>query len=233
MSQRSKSIAPLLSLCALTGLAACATTAPPDLPTGPSSADRHQISVTQSSERMELAAGQGAWALDQKGRDDLEAFARSYSRLGHGALVLSTPSGGANSDSAARVAQEARLHLVDLGVPYGAVAGATYDASGQEAAPIILSFSRYEATAPECAPLWQQDLAHPEGGTAPYESFGCANNANLAAMIEDPRDLLGPRDEEARDSGRRGTVMGRYREGQPTHANRSSDERVTISNAVN
>jgi type IV pilus biogenesis protein CpaD/CtpE len=51
-------------------------------------------------------------------------------------------------------------------------------------------------------------------------------------MVEDPADLLHPRAEDPRDSGRRDTVMEAYRAGDPTHAERSSDERVTISNAV-
>jgi pilus assembly protein CpaD len=51
-------------------------------------------------------------------------------------------------------------------------------------------------------------------------------------MVEDPADLLHPRDMAARDSGRRDTVMDAYREGEQTHAERSNDERITISNAV-
>ena len=56
--------------------------------------------------------------------------------------------------------------------------------------------------------------------------------ANLAAMIEDPNDLLQPRDMDPRDSGRRDTVMDLYRRGQVTHATRDPDERVTISTAI-
>ena len=36
----------------------------------------------------------------------------------------------------------------------------------------------------------------------------------------------------SRDSERRDTVMDAYRAGEQTHAERSNDERVTISNAV-
>jgi pilus assembly protein CpaD len=122
--------------------------------------------------------------------------------------------------------------LVEAGVSYAAVAGSTYDATGAGEAPIIVSFARYEARAPECAPLWEQDLAH-QSNNQPWESFGCATQANLAAMVEDPADLLRPRASDPRDSGRRDTVMEAYREGDTTHADRSADERVSISNAVN
>jgi pilus assembly protein CpaD len=123
------------------------------------------------------------------------------------------------------------MSLVNSGVSYAAVAGSSYDASGEAAAPIIVSFARYEAQAPECAPLWEQDLAH-QSNNQPWESFGCATVSNIAALVEDPADLLRPRDEDPRDGARRTTVMDAYRAGEQTHAERTSDERITISNAV-
>jgi pilus assembly protein CpaD len=56
--------------------------------------------------------------------------------------------------------------------------------------------------------------------------------SNIAALVEDPADLLRPRDEDPRDGARRTTVMDAYRAGEQTHAERTSDERITISNAV-
>jgi pilus assembly protein CpaD len=214
-------------------LAACQHK-PPEAEAGPaqaSYADRHRIEVRQAGERLVLQVAPGEVALNSGMRAQVRGLADSYLRWGHGALVVSTPAGGANADAAAVIANEARMALVEAGVPYDVVTGASYDASGVDSAPLVLSFTRYEARAPDCAPLWEQDLAH-QSNNRPWESFGCATQANLAAMVEDPRDLLGPRDEEPRDSGRRGTVMGAYREGDQTHAERSNDERVTISNAV-
>lgn len=181
---------------------------------------------------MEIPVTAGDASLSPAARAGLSAFAGNYLRYGHGALVLSTPSGDANADAASVLANQARLSLVESGVSYAAVAGSTYDASGTPNAPIIVSFSRFEAQAPECAPLYEQDLAHQSNNQA-WDSFGCATQANLAAMIEDPRDLLHPRDMDPRDSGRRAAVMEAYRQGDVTHADRSSDERVAISNAVN
>ncbi len=51
-------------------------------------------------------------------------------------------------------------------------------------------------------------------------------------MIEDPADLMRPRAEDPRDSGRRGVVMDAYRAGETTHSERTNDERLQISNAV-
>ena len=95
----------------------------------------------------------------------------------------------------------------------------------------MLTFSRFDATAPTCEPLWSQDLAH-SPDNQPWNSFGCAQQANLAAMVSDPADLLGPRAEDPRDAARRARVLEAYRQGQQTHAERSADERVQVSDAV-
>lgn len=221
---------PLLLL-GLSALGACASIPTPETPPVATAADRHRIQVTESAERIEVPVAANDSSLSPGARAELRNLAAGYLRYGHGALVLSTPSGGANADAASMVAADARRVLVDAGVSYAAVAGSTYDASGAVDAPIIVSFARYEAQAPECAPLWEQDLGH-QSNNQPWPSFGCSMQANLAALVEDPADLLQPRAEDPRDSGRRDTVMDAYRDGQQTHANRSGDERITISNAV-
>jgi pilus assembly protein CpaD len=194
-------------------------------------ADRHEIHVTQENERMELAVSNDVSSLEPGEARSLTEFARAYIVAGHGAMILNTPSGAANSMNASLKAHQARIALIDAGVPFAAIAGATYDATGADAPPILLTFERYVAEAPDCAPLWTQDLAH-QSDNQPWESFGCSGQANLAAMLEDPHDLLGPRNEDPRDSARRGVVFDAYRSGAQTHAERSKDERVTISNAV-
>lgn len=223
----------LLAGAALASLAACASVpepAPGETPVA-SAADRHQISVVQAGDRIDVPVASSDVSLTPQARAQLATFASRYVRMGHGALVMSTPSGGANADAAARLAHEARMRLTEAGVPYSAIAGSSYDGSAAADAPIVFSFTRYEATAPTCAPLWEQDLAH-QSNNQPYASFGCSNAANLAAMIEDPHDLIEPRGEDARDGARRATVMEAYRRGEPTGAARGEDERVSISNAV-
>ncbi len=220
-----------LLLLGATALTACAGVPKPDItnPT-PSYTDRYRPTAEATIQRIEIVVEPGQMQLGSGERARLNAFANDYLRYGHGALVLETPSGASNSDSASVVAADARRALAEAGVSYAAIAGGTREVSG-EAAPILVSFNRYEAHAQECAPLWQQDLAH-QSNNQPWLSFGCATNANLAALVEDPADLLHPRDEDPRDSGRRDTVMNAYRQGEQTHAERSNEERIQISNAV-
>jgi pilus assembly protein CpaD len=219
-------------LLSLSTLGACATmVTPPPGPVVATRADSHRIEVTQTTARMEINVDPANATLTEKAKSDLAEFATSYLRLGHGALILSTPSGGANADAASSVAGLARMALVNAGVSYGAVAGSTYDASGQSDAPVIVTFARFEAQAPDCAPIYTQDLAH-QMDNQPWASFGCSMQANLAAEIEDPNDLQTPRPYDPRDSNRRATVMDLYRRGQVTHAQRDNDERVTVSTAA-
>lgn len=209
---------------------ACATTAPPDAHL-PTTADRHKIDVTEASERLEILVAAGDTALGMEAGAKIEAFAKLYARQGHGVLVMSAPTGSPNAEAASRIAQETRLRLATSGVPFAAMAASTYDGGEQGTAPIVLTFSRFDATAPDCEPLWSQDLAH-QSDNQPWNSFGCSQQANLAAMISDPADLLGPRAEDPRDAARRARVLEAYRQGQQTHASRSSDERVQVSDAV-
>jgi pilus assembly protein CpaD len=210
-------------------VAACATApdaivgAPPATPTG---ADMHRIVVAPVTERLDLPAATAA--LDQDSRNALSEFAAIYRRSGHGALVVAAPEGAANAAAAMQIAQQARLALAANGVPFDDIATSTYAAGEGVEATVILSFERFEAGAADCAPLYRQDLSD-VSQNRPYRSFGCASQANLVAMIADPADLARPRPEDPADAGRRQTVLDKYRRGDQTHANRSGDERVTVS----
>lgn len=213
-------------------LAACAT--PRMVAQGKSvatEADLHEITVTQSGVRLEVPVTGANGAVSAETAAQINQFGANYRAVGHGPLLVTTPTGSGDADAAARVAQAVRMQLVDTGVSFAAIAGGTYDAGGRGTAPIVLSFTRFEAEAPDCQPLWKVDLSSSLDNRA-TKNFGCSVNANLAAMIADPADLKGPRAEEPRDAARRDVVLGKYREGEPSGATRGPDERATISNAI-
>lgn len=69
--------------------------------------------------------------------------------------------------------------------------------------------------------LWPADLGIAPGAddhlNRPSWNHGCATQNNLAAMVANPNDLLGPRRETPSDAARRQAAINRYRSGQPPH----------------
>ena len=91
-----------------------------------------------------------------------------------------------------------------------------YNAGGTPIAPIRVSYLRYVAEAPDCGD-WSTNLAD-DPTNLPYPNFGCAKQRNLAVMVANPADLLGPRTETGRPSERRDVVWDKYVKGRPTGA---------------
>jgi pilus assembly protein CpaD len=222
---------PLALLLALSA-AACATPRSVEMQKSVATeADLHEIAVSQSGARLEVPISAANATVAPELGAQIDEFGSSYRAVGHGPLLVSTPTGSGDADAAARIAQAVRMQLVDKGVPYAAIAGGTYDAGGRASAPIVLSYTRYEAAAPNCQPVWKENLANTFDNRV-SDNFGCSINANLAAMIADPADLQVARAIDPRDAARRDVVMGKYREGDPSGATRSEDERVALSKAI-
>ncbi len=223
-SSRSRASA---ALAALMMAAACATAGPPDrLPT-----ERYKITVEETRALLELPVVEGQFALNRDQRADLRAFAAAYRARGHGPITIALPAGGPRGDLVLRNAAEARAILAEQGIELAALDGASYDARTRGSdAPIVAYFTAYEAIAPECHQAWD-DFSFTLGG-ANTLNFGCASQANLAAMIADPADLLGPRTLGPSDTARRASILEKYREGETTATQRSDDETATVSNAV-
>ncbi len=160
----------------------------------------------------------------------IETLAAEYKARGHGPLVISYPQNAGNAEAAVAAIAEARTRLYAHGLDWTQIAGGAYEAGGQIQAPVLFSFNRYQAVAPDCPERWNDMTTAPPGRHWPR--FGCATAANLAAMIADPRDLETPRSFGAPDTGRRQTVLETYRRGEPTGTQRTSDESGAVSDAV-
>lgn len=165
--------------------------------------------------RMALPAANGAQGLTAQEYAQLTAFANDFVLLGRGPLVISVPANAANSASAAQIAQDAQRALFAGGVDYGRIVGGTYQVNGATNAPVMLSFGRYEAQRIRCEP-WSQTDARKTASNLSPSRFGCAQNANLAAMVADPGDLLGDRTDKGRDAERVQVGVDKYRKDQVT-----------------
>ena len=144
-------------------------------------------------------------------------------------ILISAPVGGAHSDAAGRMASLARARLIGMGAPPAGVRIVGYDAGGAPDAPLKVGFLRYRASIPQCGG-WENLTA--TRNNKPYENFGCAVSANIAAQVANPEDLLGPRDTTPADAERRDTVLGKYRKGETTASAREEQAAGAVSKVV-
>lgn len=145
-------------------------------------------------------------------------------------IVVSAPVGGTGGEVAGRMAVAARQRLIAMGAPAGSVRVMGYDAAGAPGAPLKVGFVRYTAEVPKCGG-WE-NVTGTRNNQA-YENFGCAVTANIAAQVANPEDLLNPRPTTPIDSGRRATVLDKYRKGEVTSSAKDDQATGTVSKAVN
>lgn len=209
-------------------LAASACAAPrPDPWDAPLPQDAHPITVRESRSTMEIPVQATRFELSLDEKAALRDMGREYLDAGRGPIVIAMPIGGGNDQAAVAVGARAREELYKMGIDYTAIRGSAYDAAGRVDAPLVVMVDRYVAEGPECHRVWPNS-ARTFGGENTY-NFGCAMQANLAAVVTDPADLLGPRDQTPPDAGRRSTAIGRYRAGESTVTTRDDSESASVS----
>jgi pilus assembly protein CpaD len=95
----------------------------------------------------------------------------------------------------------------------------TYQAGQRSFATVRITYPKVTAQAGPCG-MWPKDIGPTVDAeyheNKDYWNFGCAQQHNLAAMVENPEDLVQPRSETPAYTMRRTQVVEKYREGQPT-----------------
>jgi len=191
--------------------------------------ERFEVGVTQKTETLEIALDPASNRLSMAQRDQITNFVRAYADVGQGPLSMTLPEGTGNPQAAIGAIAEAREIAWANGVNYNEIKGG---ASPFEFQPVVtLSFTRYEAVAPECESLGHIDISSTRSN-ADLPNLGCSVRTNLAAMIADPADLLGNRQLDPGDSERRYVTFRAYRQGEQTASERNEGESGVISDAV-
>ena len=190
--------------------------------------ERHPILVSQQRATLNIRVAGGAPGLSPSQAAQVSDFLARYRSKdsGNSKLVIGVPSGSPNEGAAMRAVANLREMIREYGFSESTVAMVPYGGGFDPAAPIKLAYLRYVAEAPQCG-HWPTNLAH-DPLSLPYPNFGCAQQANLAAQIANPADLLGPRTSTPADAERRAVVIEKYRQGRPTGAEKSGDERVVV-----
>jgi pilus assembly protein CpaD len=100
-------------------------------------------------------------------------------------------------------------------------------------AAIRLNYPKISAVAGPCG-LWPEDLGPSVNNKSyfenkPYYNFGCSNQRNLAAMVDNPSDLVQPRPETPAFAPRRGMAFEKYRKGTTTATTYPESDRAKLS----
>ena len=188
---------------------------------------RHPILVGSTPVVLDLPVARGSYGLAQNQGYELRHFLRRYKQKNDGPITVAAPSGGANEIAVMHALGEVKREFQRAGISRHEVHFEAYSGTGTAASPIKVSYNAYTARGPECGD-WSDNLAR-DPKNIPYRNLGCATQRNLAAMISNPRDLVTPRGMTPRDSQRRDVIMDKYVRGESTIAQKSEEEKATVS----
>ena len=194
-------------------------------------AQRHPIMVTQSPTNLDVEVSRGKPGLAPEQRAAVIDFMRRYKRESTtGKLVVSAPGGAPNEVAAVQAAGIVKGLARSEGIGWNEIQVEPYSAEeGNPQPPLRLSFVRHAAEAPECG-RFPANLAE-EPRNLPYANFGCSTQRNLAAMVANPQDLLGPRTEQrSRSAERRDVITEKWIKGDSTGSKRDGEEKAKAKN---
>jgi pilus assembly protein CpaD len=180
--------------------------------------DRHPIAIKETDHAVQIFVGTRRGELLASQRADIVGFARSWQREATGGIVIELPSGTPNARAAAETLPQIREILAAANVPPSAIEARPYQPKDPvRLATVRLIYPRMQAHAGPCG-LWPKDLG-PSGDRQHFENreywnFGCAHQRALAAMVDNPADLVQPRSEDPIYTARRTTVLDKHRQGQ-------------------
>jgi len=202
----------------------------PDAP--PDYRMRHPITITEAERTLQVFIGANRSALTAVQRAEVLAFAQTWKSEATGGVVIDLPTGTGNEHASADALREIQSILAATGVPPNSMLMRTYQAGARTLATVRITYPKITAQAGPCG-VWPQDVG-PSFNREYFENqqywnFGCANQRNLAAMVENPADLVQPRQETPAYTMRRTTVVDKYRQGQSTATQYPNDNAGKIS----
>jgi pilus assembly protein CpaD len=182
---------------------------------------RHPIAVEEANHSIVVFVGRGRGGLSASQRTDVIGLAQSWIQEGTGAIVADVPVNTPNARAAADSFREIRSLFASAGVPSRGLVVHNYHPDDPRLMPTIrLSYPKMTAVAGPCG-LWPEDIGASYNNKSWYENkqyynFGCAAQRNMAAMIDNPADLVQPRPETPPYTTRRSEAFEKYRKGAPT-----------------
>jgi pilus assembly protein CpaD len=204
--------------------------AAPDIPTDYRL--RHPITLTEAERTVHIIVGSNRPELNAAQRAEVLAFAQGWRREATGGIALDLPIGTNNERAAAAALPMIRSVLAASGVPPTAMVVRSYSPVARNVASIRMSYPRIGAQAGPCG-IWPEDIGPSFNRdyfeNQPIWNAGCATQRNLAAMVDNPADLVQPRAETPPYTPRRTVAIERYRAGTSTSSQYQSNDSSKIS----
>jgi pilus assembly protein CpaD len=197
---------------------------------------RHPIAIQEADRSVVIFIGHARGGLSGPQRADVMGLAQLWLQEGTGAITADVPVGTSNARAAADSIHEIQALLAAAGVPpHGLVIRNYHPDDPRQLATIRLNYPKISAVAGPCG-LWPEDLGPSikDKGyfeNKPYYNFGCAYQRNMAAMIDNPSDLVQPRTETPAYTMRRTEGFEKYRKGIPTATIYPDAEKAKLSDA--
>lgn len=195
---------------------------------------RHPISIREGERTTQVFVGVYRAGLTPAQRADVAIAAREWKREATGGILIEVPTDTPNAGAAQGAVRDIIATLRAAGVPGQFIATRPYTpATETRLATIRIHYPRMVAEAGPCG-LWPEDLGPaPEAQhneNRPYYNLGCASQRNMAAMVENPADLVQPRGETAIYAARRSVVIDKFRKGENPATVYTTGDKGTISN---
>ena len=195
---------------------------------------RHPIAIQEAERSVVIFVGHGRGGLSASQRSDVVGLAQSWLHEGTGTIVADVPVNTSNAAAAADAFREINALLVAAGVPPRGISVHRYHPDDpRQMATIRLNYPKMTAVAGPCG-LWPEDLGPAISNKSyienkSYYNFGCAYQRNMAAMADNPSDLVQPRSETPAYTVRRTEAFEKYRRGNPTATTYPDSDKAKLS----
>jgi pilus assembly protein CpaD len=197
---------------------------------------RHPIAIEEANKSIVIFVGQGRGGLSAEQRADVIGLAQAWLHEATGAIDADVPVGTPNARMAADSMREIHALLAAAGVPpRGIVVRQYHPENPHHMAAIRLSYPKISAEAGPCG-LWPEDIGPSVKNKGylenkQYYNFGCAYQRNMAAMIDNPSDLVQARAETPSYTMRRSEAFEKYRKGVSTTTTYPEADKAKLSDA--
>jgi pilus assembly protein CpaD len=197
---------------------------------------RHPIAIQETERSVVIFVGHARGGLSASQRADVMGLAQIWLQEGTGAITADMPVGTPNAHAAADSLHEIQALLSAAGVPPRGIVVRNYHPDDpRQMATIRLNYPKISAVAGPCG-LWPEDLGPSIKDKSylenkPYYNFGCSYQRNMAAMIDNPSDLVQPRPETPAYTMRRTEGFDKYRKGNTSATTYPEADKAKLSDS--